>query len=131
MIADRPRDTVIVGQAGEVGAALEVARGDGRLVAVRDAVRLPDGRVQVVAALAVPEPRASTRRRLRWAVTAFAVVAGAALLGAVVWAIVALVAALVAWVTAHLSVIVGGGVALLVLLCLLGRGRVHCPGCPR
>lgn len=141
------RTHIVTGAREEVRTALEHAHAAGRLVTIREAAELPDGRLHVVAELR--EPAASTpapspwwcSARGRWLAAGYgaAVVAAGGLAVGLVVAVVALVstvvaaiAAAAAWVTANLAGLLGLGV---LVLALLGGGArcagLHCGGCRR
>lgn len=132
------RAHVIVGDGDEVRAALVRAQADGRLVRLGEVVDLGAHRVQVTADLREP-----LRGRARCPASRFAagvlVVAAA---GGLVWLLVVAVAALIAavsgavtaalaWLSAHLPLLVLGAVLLLFLICSAGSrcAGLHCRGC--
>lgn len=96
-----------------------------RVVFAEPALRV-DTRPAAPARLTVTRPRPPLWRRPRW--IAAGIVAALTFVGLVVWAVVALVA----WVLAHLAVILGviGAAATVVVLAGLagGSGNGHCPG---
>lgn len=120
----------IHGEVGEVRAALETQAARG-LLAAKPELRgwLDDGRIVVRAALLEPPPRARPVARRREVLIPVLSVAIVGMIVGAGW----LVVTVVAWVAAHLAVIIGGLVVLLVLLALLaGSGKcpgLHCPGC--
>ena len=131
--AHRVRTHVVVGEFGQVRSALELARRDGRLAGARDLVELPGHRIRVTADLREPVP---TWRRVPW-LRLLAWLLALAALGTAVWlivlavSVVALVTAAVAWVSAHLALIVICAVGLGVLLVPVGSrcAGLHCGGC--
>lgn len=138
--AIRTRTHHVVGERDAVRTALECAYADGRLVGLRSPALLPDGRVRVTAELLEPAPAVHSRRTMSlrpWLID-LGVLAGIAAAGAAVWlivlgvlALIALITTAVAWVSAHLVLILVG-LGLLLLCCGGGRcAGVHCGGCRR
>jgi hypothetical protein len=124
----------VVGDFGQVRSALDLAHRDGRLAGVRDLVELPGHRIRVTADLRELVP---TWRRVPW-LRLLAWLLALAALGGAVWlvvlavsAVISLVTAAVAWVSAHMTLIVICAVGLGVLLASVGSrcAGLHCGGC--
>lgn len=134
------RSHVIVGDPDEVVAALARASDDGRLTGLGQVVELPDGRVQVTASL-WGSPGQTSRGQWLWRLLAGVLVAAACAglvwllivaVAALVAAVTSAVAAVVSWLSAHLALIVFGGLVLLLVCSAGSRCRgLHCGGCRR
>lgn len=142
----RSRVHVITGEQQMVRAALTRAWSDGRLVSMEPPLALPGGRVRVLAHLRPPAPQRRWELVRVWLVRVAkfaAVLAVLAAVAGVVWLVVlavleviALVTAAVAWIHAHLALLLVGGVALLFVLGMAVSGGdrcagLHCGGCRR
>lgn len=114
-ISSSVRMRTVVGEPQLVANALMTAQQAGRLVSCGQAHQLPDGRISVRARLI--EPRPPARRRLLLA----GVLVAALGLGGVAW----LVVLAVAWVVAHIMVILAGAG---VLALVGGMAATKCPG---
>jgi hypothetical protein len=132
------RTHLVVGERDAVLAALARAHADDRLLGVGNVLELPGDRLQVTAELRTAPGR--PQKRWPWWL-AGGVVAAAAIAG-MVWllilAITALVAAVtsavtavVAWLSAHLPLLVLAGLALLLVLGWTGSrcAGLQCRGC--
>jgi hypothetical protein len=140
------RTHVITGDRSQVGAALDRARADGRLMAITQATLLPGDQVRLVADL-LTAPGSRWQRVRPWLIgigktlAVLAVIAAATgLVWALVWAVmavVAFVAGVVAWIHTHLLDIglAAAGVVALVLFLGASTGGgcrgLHCGGCRR
>lgn len=139
-----PMPHVITGEPALVWAALSRANEEGRLVRVEQGRQLAGGRVQLVAQLHPVPGRSRWELAQPWLVRVAklaAVLAALAAVGGLVWLLVlavleviAVVTAAVAWVQAHLALLVVGGVVLLLLAAMSSGSRcsgLHCGGCRR
>jgi hypothetical protein len=134
------RTHLVVGERDAVLAALARAHADDRLLGVGEVLEVPGDRLQVTAELR----RAHGWPRKRWPLRLAAGVLAAAAIAGVVWllilAVTALiaavgsaVAAVVAWLSAHLPLLVLAGLAILLVLGSTGArcAGANCPGCRR
>ncbi len=140
-----PMRHVITGEPALVWAALSRAYEEGRLVRVEQGRTLPGGRVQLVAQLGAVTGRSRWELARPWLVRVAKLAAFLAVLAAVgglVWLLVlavleviVVVTAAVAWVQAHLALLIVGAVALLVLFAAMSSesrcSGLHCGGCRR
>jgi hypothetical protein len=130
------RTHLVVGERDQVAAALWRAQADGRLMRLGEVAELGGHRVQVTADLREASP-GPARRVWRLAAGMFALAMAAGLVWLLVIAVTALigavsaaVAAALAWLSAHLSLLVLGGLLLLLLGSAGARCvGVHCGGC--
>jgi hypothetical protein len=132
------RTHLVVGERDQVVAALWRAQADGRLMRLGEVDELGGHRVQVTAELREPPGPVHARWAWRIAAGVLCVAAAAGLVWLLVVAVTALIGAVSAavtaalgWLSAHLPLLVLGGVALLLLPCSAGSRCVglHCGGC--